>query len=332
MPIYYDPGKAISYNALLNFLIGPRGVGKTYGIKKFSINDFLKHDNQWAYIRRYKSEIEKIDNYFDALIRNDEYPDHALEVKKDKFIIDQKTAGWAIPLSTAKILKSSEFAGVKNIIYDEFLIDKGTHRYLRNEVFDFLDIIETLARLRDVRVFLLANAISTSNPYFDFFHIKIPKGCKFKTFKDGLILYELINNPEYEQAKRASRFGRLVEGTAYGDYAIKNQFLRDSSCFIRKKTGPCKHWSTIVYGQLKIGVWIQTKTKELYLSKDYDPTNPCFFSADIYSHDEHTMLIKARTSIWFKPLVNAYQTGTLFFEDQQIKQTISGLLEKCLNS
>lgn len=40
--MYYDYHKILSYNALLNILIGERGVGKTYGATKLVINKFLK--------------------------------------------------------------------------------------------------------------------------------------------------------------------------------------------------------------------------------------------------------------------------------------------------
>ena len=32
--IWYSYDKVLSYNAMLNFIIGERGVGKSYGIKK----------------------------------------------------------------------------------------------------------------------------------------------------------------------------------------------------------------------------------------------------------------------------------------------------------
>ena len=35
--IWYSYDKVLSYNAMLNFIIGERGVGKSYGIKKIVI-------------------------------------------------------------------------------------------------------------------------------------------------------------------------------------------------------------------------------------------------------------------------------------------------------
>ena len=39
--MFYDFNKLLSYNALLNFVIGERGVGKSFGAKKFVISDYL---------------------------------------------------------------------------------------------------------------------------------------------------------------------------------------------------------------------------------------------------------------------------------------------------
>ena len=39
--IYYDKTEMLSYKALLNFLLGGRGTGKTFGMKEWSIKDAL---------------------------------------------------------------------------------------------------------------------------------------------------------------------------------------------------------------------------------------------------------------------------------------------------
>lgn len=83
--------------------------------------------------------------------------------------------------------------------------------YLHNEVDVFLNLIETIARMRDVRVFLLGNAGNIiTNPYFLYFDLQIPYNTDIKTYKDGLILLQYMKNEEYRQAKANTRFGKLV--------------------------------------------------------------------------------------------------------------------------
>lgn len=129
--MYYDFHKILSYNALLNLLIGERGVGKTYGVTKVAIDDYLKNDNEFAYIRRYKSEIKKaVPNFFDSINNNKEYPEHHLYSKGSAFYCDDKKFGHAMTLSTAQDLKSTNFSKVRTIIFDEFIIEPRSKKIL----------------------------------------------------------------------------------------------------------------------------------------------------------------------------------------------------------
>ena len=109
-------------------------------------------------------------------------------------------------LSTAQNLKGSNFEKVKYIIFDEYLIESGQRHYLPNEVDNFLGLIETLARMREVKIFMLANAVSTTNPYFLYFDLHLPYNSDIVTFKNGLILVQYMCNEEYRQAKKETKF------------------------------------------------------------------------------------------------------------------------------
>jgi hypothetical protein len=334
--MFYDFNKLLSYNALLNFVIGERGVGKSFGAKKFVISDYLKNGNEFVYIRRYKTELDNAyEGFFDQLQNEGLFLDHTFRIaaskkKIDKFYCDKEVCGYGVPLSTANILKSASFPKVKTLIFDEFLIDNGTYHYLRNEVTQFLDIIETIARLRDVRVLLLGNAITISNPYFDYFKLGLPYNSEFRTFKDGTILVNYIKNPVYREKKKATRFGALIDGTEYGEYAIDNAFLRDNDSFLAKRDKDARVYSTIVLKGSKYGIWQNWKTGFVYISKDFEPSNPCVFVFDINDHTENTIYTKARNSTWFQPVLKAYKMGCLFFETQKIKNDFIAIIGRCM--
>ena len=103
--IYYNYDKILSYSeALLYFIIGERGVGKTYGITKYVVKKFLKTGKQFAYIRRYKSELkEAIPKFFEAIKSDDAFKNVKFKVDGNKYYINGKICGYAFPLSTAKI-------------------------------------------------------------------------------------------------------------------------------------------------------------------------------------------------------------------------------------
>ena len=158
MSMWIDYNKIFSFNALINMIITERGIGKTYGAAKAVVDDFLKHKNEFAYIRRYKSELKKaVPTFFEALNKNEEFPKNKLYSKGNSFYCDDNLFGHAMTLSTAQDLKSSNFSKVRTIIFDEFIIEEGQKKfYLQNEVFVFLNLIETIARMREnIRVLML---------------------------------------------------------------------------------------------------------------------------------------------------------------------------------
>ena len=334
--IFYDYQRILSYNALLNFIIGERGVGKSYGAKKYVAQRFIKKHKQFVYLRRYKTELKqammknKTPTFWEQIKNDERMKNHKFNNTNDTMSIDGKICGFAMPLSIANILKSSTYDNVDTIIFDEFIIDKGTYHYLQNEVIQFLDVIETIARLRDIRVIMLGNAISITNPYFNFFNLSLPYNSEIKTFKDGLIAVQYVKNLKYREVKKSTRFGKLIDGTEYGKYAIDNEFLRDSKTFIRKKTKYSKFYFILVINSKYYGVWCVYKEGMIYISNDYDPNCPVRFSLNSNDHDENTLLIRTRTSPFFKSVIEHYRLARLCFENQQIKNNVMMVIDRFL--
>ncbi len=338
--IFYSPEKILSYNALLNIIIGERGVGKTYSFKTFAVKRFLNKGKQFAYIRRYDTDLEASvgntnDNKFFEQIRK-EFPNSEFKITKSKKVrklyIDGKICGYALPLSSADSLKSSSYENVDIIIYDEFMLKEGsTQHYLRNEPEIILDLIETIGRLRDVRVFCLGNAISSTSPLMYYFDVSLPYNTDIKLFKDGTIAVEYIKNEKYREVKKASRFGKLIDGTKYGKYAIDNEFLTDSKAFIHKKDKNAKFYFILYVNGKQYGIWRDFKNQVMYISNDIDPNCPIKFAINESDHNESTIFAKVRSNFWFKQIINHYRLARLCFESQAVKNIFMQELNKYLN-
>ena len=328
--MYYDYSKILTYNAFLNILIGERGVGKTYGASKLVVKQALKNGYEFAYIRRYKTELKKsVPKFFKALIENEEFKDHTLYSKGDTFYLDDVPIGYAMTLSTAQSLKGTNFSKVKFIIFDEFIIEKGQQHYLPNEVENFLGLVETIARMRDVKIFMLANAVSTVNPYFLFFDITLPYNNDIKTFKDGLILVQYMKNEEYRQAKRESNFGKLVSGTDYESYAIDNQFRLDNKNFIEKKTGTSRCSFSFKYKENIYGVWFDYNVGKIFVSQDYN--SKICFSCTLEDHSPNTMFYSvAKEYNSWRTFIKNYKLGNVYFENNKIKLICQDLIKNLI--
>lgn len=330
--MYYDLSKILTYNAFLNFLIGERGVGKTYSTSRFVSKQFINKQHEFVYIRRYKTELSKsIPKFYEALNKNIEnekdLKGHSLYTKGNKFYIDDKVAGYGMTLTTAQDFKSTNFPKVKYIIFDEFIIESGQKHYLKNEVENFLGLVETIARMNDVTIFMLGNAVTITNPYFLYFDIYLPYNNDIATFKNGLILVQYMKNEAYREAKKESKFGKLVDGTEYSSYAIDNNFRLDNKNFIEKKSGTAKLTFNFKYKDSIYGVWFDYNLGKIYVSNDYDP-NGIMLSCTLDDHTPNTMLLSAAKQYnSFKTFIKNYQLGNVYFESVKIKNTTRELMK-----
>lgn len=337
--MWLDFNKILSYGALLNFVVAERGVGKSYGAKKYIVNHFKKKHKQTVYIRRYNRELQealmkKSQPIFFDQVKN-EFKNDKLTNNTELLYCNDEICGYALPLSTSNILKSSTFENVDTIIFDEFIIDKGCYHYLQNEVVMLLELIESVARLRDIKVLLLGNAISITNPYFVELNITLPYNSEFKILsKDNkgqpLSLIYYGKNLKYREEKKKTRFGQLIANTSYGKYAIDNEMLRDSKAFISKKSKDAKFYFILKINNKNIGVWIDYKEQKMFISYDYDPLCPVIFSMTNEDHDEKTLLLRCRTSPFFKSIIEYYRLAKLYFDNQQIKNLVMSILVKHL--
>lgn len=329
---YWNIGKTLSHNCLFNFIISLRGGGKTYGCLKYCIKKYLDEKRngrswQFVYVRRQENELKQLTISRNSSLFKDirkEFPDHILKSESNILYCDGEICGYAIQLSTAFTTKSIPYPDVQMIIFDEFIAPKRSG-YLTNEVTKFLELYETIARPGTehpiVKVMFLGNAVTQTNPYFEYFYLERPYEGEFKRFgntKD--ILVQDVTVPELQEAKHQSRFGQLINNTEYASYAIDNEWLEDNTDFIKKKTKDCEYRMSIRYNGTWIGVWYDSLDWMYYISMDVDLQYPDKYSATTDDHKPNIMLIKtAKRMNSFKHLMDAYNNGAIRYESMKLK-------------
>lgn len=142
--------------------------GKSYGAKKFVIDQYKKHGYQFIYLRRYEKELEEVfkrdksGKDFFTDIRNDElYKDIELKTKGRQFYFNNDVFGYAYRFTQIQDLKSSSgWQNVKTIIIDEYAIEKNRRYYLPDEGMILMSGFDSILRSRsDIRIFILMNAV-----------------------------------------------------------------------------------------------------------------------------------------------------------------------------
>jgi hypothetical protein len=317
---YYDISSLLSYNKILNFVIGQRGGGKTFNAKKWCINDFLKRGNEFVWVRRYKTEIKGLkQNFFNDIISVGLFPDVEFSIKGNNLFINNKLAGYLVALSSFQNMKSSSFPKVTKIIYDEFIPETGRYLDKVDETEAFFNLMDTIIRDRDnCRAVLIANNIQCTNRYFDYLDIKANPDKRFTIFESCVIEY--YTNEVYANERLQTRFGQLIQGTKYGEFSLNNASLRDNELFIQKRPANCIFCYALVWKGVHLGVWKDNRNDGLYISDKYDESG-LIFSMTTDDHQPKMLFLKQfKQMSQIKTLKYAYSIGFLYFENQMVKR------------
>lgn len=327
---YWDVKRTKSHNALLNYILGIRGAGKTYSLLKELIECYQKTGSRFLYLRRSEEELKKLTTQKNGRLFNHvqvEFEGSNLWSEANVLHIDDQTCGYAQALSTAGKLKSDALDNVRDIVFDEFIINTliTKQRYLPDEVTAFLELYETIARPGsrdyDVRCWFLGNAVSSSNPYFDSFDLHLP----FKTdiWKRDDFLVQLVAPQKLIQAKQNTRFYKAImktgAGAEYAAYASENSFLTDNTNFISKKGKDAEYQFTMLYLDNEIGVWRDYRNGRYYISDNVDKQCRTVYAVTTETHEPNTLLLKGfKSEANLSTLKKAYELGCVYYESQRL--------------
>lgn len=326
--MYWNIDTPLQFNKLLNFIVGARGVGKTYGTTKRAIDNFITNGTEFIYLRRQKEELKvSAKKIFKALLANGEYPDAELKIAGDTLMYNGEVMGYVAALSDGGKYKSIAYPNVTDIIFDEFIPDERTG-YLKGEITTFLDFYETVARMRDVRVWFLSNALTITNQYFTYFGLH-PRADKEFTLKED-ILVQTVKSEEYGNEKKKTRIGKILQGTEYASYAYDNNYLYDNTDFIEKKSGKSSFNFAVSWKGKTFGIWNDYSSGKVYVSYNVQPNSDFFFCLSTDDMQPNYILLKQKQPKLLKQFFNQFSAGVVRFETLEIKNLFMDMIRRSL--
>lgn len=186
---FFNGYEIMAHNAKYNIVISERNNGKSFWFLQYCVCDFFNDKKQFGYVRRYGDEIKnmKVDEYFTDknfiawLQKTFDYDgimcdrgalyffkkdDKGKRIKYEKF-------GNVFAVQKNEEYKSRHYDDIVNIVFEEFITSEKP--YLNNEYKTFLNLVSTIARGREVRVFMLGNTIARDCPHLLEYGIDILK-------------------------------------------------------------------------------------------------------------------------------------------------------------
>ena len=281
---FFEWGPVLSRQAPITMVVGARGLGKTYGLRKNCIEQFLKKGVCFVEVSRFKSEQKQVQRgYFDRV--GAEFPGCEFEVRgSEGFVWQGKTTEkgkkvwervcYFISLTELQTTKKRTFDRVKNIIFDEAVIDRTDryHRYLPNEWELLAGLVDSCSRERGdselhPQLFLLGNAVDLSNPFFQKIGLMESPKVGFRWFLKKLFLLVVPEADEYSKAKEEETLaGRMLAGTAAGQAANWNQFSSEFEGVISPKPSSARFEVGLRWKEEQFGLWFDDKEGRYYIN------------------------------------------------------------------
>lgn len=292
MSDYYDWQKTFTYDADVTMVVGARGLGKTYGLRKQFVKDYENHKWRFAEITRTKTEAQAVmQDYFSKVGK--EYPQYIFKYEKMRVYIALKpendsakpkwdVLGYFLAMTQEQQIKkmSSSFVDVRRIVLDEAILDRHDryHKYLPREWAKLSGIVDSVSRERSgslkPKVYLLGNALDLMNPYFDAAKIDdytIKPGYSWHRNKTFLLHY--VKDARYSQEKNENTVaGRMLADTYDALETSANEFVILRGDFVvSRKPKAAQYKFGIVCAGIEYGVyecmkqgyfWIDSKIKD----------------------------------------------------------------------
>lgn len=166
----------IGCEAAFNMVVGPRGVGKTYGLMRYC----KEHNRKFIYMRRLKSQLDQCasmeGNPFKKINADLNIDIRPARSKGGVLFADAENVyAIGVALSTVANVRGFDYSDFDMILFDEAIASDG-ERPIAHEFEAFLNFYETVNRNRElngekpVQAFLLGNANRLTNPYFSGWH------------------------------------------------------------------------------------------------------------------------------------------------------------------
>lgn len=344
----YEP--LFSYNAYINIVVGGRDIGKTYTKRRDCIREFIKRGYRFVavvrHISRLKGSGKMQDGFFDKV--SAEFPGYAFKTEGVFGFIAAKSEAdengkipakawkllcYFIAISEAEDLKERTFANIRDIIFDEFCIEKiGHKRYLPREFHQFTKALKSLDRINQdntrlpLRVWLIGNSCDLVNPYFSAFGITtVPKfGYTWVDEKKTIMLNYI---PDIQRPKeRLSRTDSLISRYDKEDtITADNAFANGGDTFIERKPSSARfQYAMSLFGN-DFGIWYDVKTAICYVNTKIPEGAPFTFVLTMGDMGNDKTMIQ-KTSAYGKQLANMAMAGRLRYDSPATRERFINLL------
>lgn len=255
--LYLDSGflnfdYIMRYGTTFNFIIGGRGIGKTYGALKY----IVENDKRFFFMRRTQSQIDTIaipefspfkSLNFDfgwniGMYQNGRYMKAVYNCElgdEGKLVPSGPPIGIASALSVISNLRGFDASDIEIIVFDEFIPERH-ERLIKDEASAFLNAYETINRNRElkgqspVKVLALSNSNNIAAILFAELNLIniinkmiISHREEYHDMSRDLSIYNIQHSPISKKKKATAIYKLSGEKTNFYKMSINNDYAQE---------------------------------------------------------------------------------------------------------
>ena len=311
---YYDIRKKAGKLRPLSFIIGGRGIGKTYSAILYA----LESGKPFLYMRNTDAQMQESATQFGNPFKRvglDHGRDIRLERESKHYVVNEyidgeekpHVIGYGASCSTFSNLRGVDLSDVELVLFDEF-IERRTLSF--NQFDSFMGMYETINRNRELQgrpalqVILLSNSQSLRNPIIQDLDLTQKIVDMIRNNQRYYItpeIYVELPDTEISKLKADTAIYKAAAGTGAAREALENEFVYDSFKNVEKQrinefTPICTAWT------------------------DGGPVT-------FYKHKSKPMIYASDVPSWSAPVYDKESSG-MFFRDYGFKIQAAGIRQQ----
>ena len=302
------------------FIVGGRGIGKTYGAVKYVV----ENKEKFMLSRRTQKQADMISQPELSPLKSPcddlgiSYSVKNIVPQCAGIYIDDKLVGFTSALSTISNIRGFDSSEVNVWIYDEFIPERH-ERQLRYEGEGFLNAYETINRNRELKgkqplkCICLANSNDIGNPIFEIMDlIGVAERMQnrgqevYINQQRGISIIMPQHSPISELKKDTALYNAVSASSRFAEMSIENAFEKEACIESRN----LKEYKLLV-SVGKLHIYEHKNSGEYYVSTHKSGT------AYYYDTDQ-TSILQFKNG--YRYLLAAYITDRIIFENTHMKR------------
>lgn len=317
---------------------GGKNIGKTFGLKKKCIEEFIKKGFRFVNISRFKDEREQVEiGYFEKLQHDGFFKDYVFDIKKHVGYIAKKPENpeekpefepicYFVALSAFQVEKQRSFVNMHRFIFDEAAIDRRDkyHDYLPQEFFILANLLDSVNREQYgdapfFKVYLLMNACDLTCPYLRMLGIDKPPKYGYTFYNGKSTLFHYVEPWDVEERRASTLVGRMLAGSDESRMVFDNEFDTGNDADIEKKSSVSRFGFGIVFSGAKFGVWFDYNDGFVYVNEQIPNGAKNVYTLTKKDNSIDYQAIR-RTDDILRSLIEIYYAGMLRYSSVAVRE------------